>query len=94
MIDITERYDIKTAAAWILGHARRTGIPLLPKDVLQKTVESCSKEELQMIVEAGVAAELKLYPFKADTRMLARVRRTIGFLHSISFETMLDVGNG
>ena len=94
MIKLEERYDIKTAAAWILGHARRTGSPALPEDVLQKTSDECSEEELLKIIKAGQSAELKLYPFKSGTQMLARTRRTIGFLHSLTFETMLDVGSG
>ena len=32
--------------------------------------------------------------FKKGTKELPRVRRTIGFLYSIQFETMLDVGSG
>lgn len=94
MNDLEERYDLQTAAAWILGHARRTGLPDLPQTVLQKTADVFSEEELLQIVAAGQAAELKLYPFKSGTQMLARTRRTLGFLHSISFETMLDVGSG
>ncbi len=94
MNDIEERYDVKTAAAWILGHARRTGIPALLESVLQKTFDECSEKELQQIVTAGQAAGLKLYPFKSGTQILARTRRTLGFLHSISFDTMLDIGSG
>ena len=91
MNEIAERYDIRTAAAWILGHARRTGIPALPESVSQKSAGECSEDVLLQIVTAGLAAELKLYPFKSSTQMLARTRRTLGFLHSISFETMLDI---
>ena len=91
---LEERYDAKTAAAWILGHARRTGIPALPEPVLQKTADGCSEEELQQIVAMGQEAGLKLYPFKSGTQILARTRRTLGFLHSISFNTMLDIGSG
>ena len=94
MNDMEERYDVKTAAAWILGHSGRTGIPALPESLLRKTADECSEEELQRIVAAGQAADLKLYPFKSGTQMLARTRRTLGFLHSVSFETMLDVGSG
>ena len=89
-----ERYDIRTAAAWILGHARRTGIPALPEDVRRKTIDECSPEEQLFIVSAGRESDLNLYPFKSGTQMLARTRRTLGFLRSISFETMLDVGSG
>ena len=94
MNDIEERYDVETAAAWILGHAKRTGIPALPEPLLRKTADKCSNEEMHQIVCAGLAAELKMYPFKSGTQTLARTRRTLGFLHSISFETMLDIGSG
>lgn len=94
MNDISERYDIKTAAAWILGRARRTGIPALPEALAAKTADECAPEELSAIVEAGAAADLKLYPFKRGTQTLQRTRRTLGFLRSVSFDTMLDVGSG
>ncbi len=91
---IEEKYDVKTAAAWILGHARRTGIPAMPEESVNKTADECTEAELLQIVHAGLEAELKLYPFKTSTQMLARTRRTLGFLHSVSFSTMLDVGSG
>lgn len=94
MTELEERYDMRTAAAWILGHARRTGIPVFPESLLHKTADECAKEELLQIVTAGWEAGLKLYPFKSGTQMLARTRRTLGFLNSISFETMLDAGSG
>ena len=89
-----ERYDIKTACAWILGHSRRTGIPILLDNLSEKTINECSQEELLKIFEAGENAGLKLYPFKANTKELARIRRTLGFLKSVSFETLLDIGSG
>ena len=94
MTDSTERYDLPTAAAWILGHARRTGIPALDASLRKKKAGECTPGELEEIVRAGVAAECRLYPFKTGTQTLARTRRTLGFLHSIAFETMLDVGSG
>lgn len=92
--DLRERYDIETAAAWILGHARASGIPVLPEKLLGRTADGCTDDELLRIIEAGQAAGLKLYPFKAGTQTLARTRRGLGFLRSIQFETMLDVGSG
>lgn len=62
--------------------------------LLSKEIEELSEEELCAIVGAGQQAGLKLYPFKKGTKELPRVRRTIGFLYSIQFETMLDVGSG
>lgn len=94
MDNIQERYDIKTTAAWILGHSQACGIPELPAGLKNKTPDACTNEELISIVAAGHAAGLKLYPFKTGTQTLARSRKVMGFLHSIQFETMLDVGSG
>lgn len=94
MNDFIEKYDIQTAAAWIRGHAENTGVPELPSELLLKDVAELSEKELCMIVESGQNVGLKLYPFKRDTMVLQRVHRTIGFLHSLQFETMLDVGSG
>lgn len=91
---IQERYDIPTAAAWILGHARRTAVPELPENLRRKTTAECSENEMIQIVTAGLEAGLKLYPFKSGTQTLARTRRALGFLRSLSFETVLDVGSG
>ena len=94
MNDLEERYDLYTTAAWILGHARNTGIPALPPEIAGKLAGKCTEEEILAIVAAGKDAELKLYPFKTGTQGLQRVRRVMGFLHSLSYETMLDVGSG
>lgn len=94
MEDYKERYDVMTTAAWILGHARVTGVPVFPMNIKEKMADNCTDEELDQIVCAGQKAGLKLYPFKAGTQTLARSRRVMGFLHSVQFETMLDVGSG
>ncbi len=94
MTDLSERYDAETAAAWILGHARRTSVPLLPEELGKKTADECTDGEREFLLRAGLDAGLKLYPFKRGTMELARTRRTLGFLHSLSFESMLDVGSG
>ena len=72
-----DRYDLETAAAWILGHARNTGIPDLPEEVRRRTADACSEEEKRRIIAAGQAAGLKLYPFKLGTQTLARTRKTL-----------------
>lgn len=92
--DYAQRYDMRTAAAWVLGHARRTGVPKLPDELSGRKTDECTDEEKVRILAAAQAAGLKLYPFKSGTRTLARTQRTLGFLRSISFETMLDVGSG
>lgn len=94
MNELIEKYDIRTASAWIRGHAKSTGVPELSEELLLKDIVELSEEELCSIVAAGRKTELKLYPFKKGTQILPRVRRTIGFLYSFQFETMLDVGSG
>ena len=94
MTDWNERYDMAAACAWILGHARNTGVPALPERLRLKTAGECTQEELAQIMAGGQEAGLKLYPFKQSTQVLQRTKRTLGFLHSVSFETMLDVGSG
>lgn len=94
MNEIEERYDVKTACAWILGHARNSGIPALSESLRNKTADMCSEDETRLILQAGIDANLKLYPFKTGTQVLQRTKRTLGFLRSVSFETMLDVGSG
>lgn len=94
MDELIKKYDIQTAAAWIRGHAANTGIPTLREELLSKDLSYLTEEELCRIIESGLKAGLKLYPFKNGTQILPRVRRTIGFLCSLQFETLLDVGSG
>ncbi len=94
MEDLAERYDMRIAAAWILGHSRRVGVPVLPQDLRGLTAGACTSDELDVVVRTGLDAGLKLYPFKRSTKTLPRVRRTMGFLRSLRFDTMLDVGSG
>lgn len=94
MNELEEKYDLQTAAAWILGHANRTGIPAMPPEFRGRKANDCQKEELVQIAAAAQQAGLKLYPFKRGTRPLARTKRALGFLHSVSFESMLDIGSG
>ena len=45
--DFEERYDIISTAAWILGHARNTGTPVLPVTIRHKRAFDCSAEQLE-----------------------------------------------
>lgn len=89
-----ERYHLKSAAAWLRGHAKRTGVPELDVKLLEMPLEVLTDRELVAIVRAGEAAGQKLYPFKTGKSELPRVGQVIGFLHGIEFETLLDVGSG
>jgi len=89
-----ERYHLKPAAAWLRGHAIKTGTPEIDSELLEMPLEVLTDEELSSIVEIGEATGQKLYPFKAGKAELPRVRQALGFLHGIEFETLLDVGSG
>lgn len=94
MQDVAQRYDLKQAAAWLRGYALRTGTPAIEKELLQLPLQALTEAELCAIVEAGAREGLKLYPFKTGKTELPRVRRVLGFLHGVEFETLLDVGSG
>ena len=63
-MDYKERYDLYTAAAWIRGHQKMTGVPLLTQEQQEQPLELLTEEESEKILAAAKAAELKLYPFK------------------------------
>ncbi len=90
----TPRYDLTAASAWIRGRSMHTGSPALPAPLLQRPLEALSEAEKTAVVEAGMAAGLKLYPFKRDKKPLGRVQRTLGFLWSVQPESLLDIGSG
>ena len=94
MNDYSERYDLKPAAAWLRGHALRTGVPNIDKELLDMPLEVLTDAELSAIVEAGERTGQKLYPFKTGKTELPRVRRVLSFLHGIEFETLLELGSG
>lgn len=94
MNDYSERYDLKPAAAWLRGHALRTGTPDIDRELLEIPLEVLTDAELSAIVAAGERTGQKLYPFKTGKAELPRVRRVLSFLHGVEFETLLDVGSG
>ena len=89
-----QRYNLKPAAAWLRGHALKTGMPAIDTELLEMPLEVLTDEELSHIVEIGVVGGQKLYPFKTGKSELPRVRAVLGFLHGVEFETLLDIGSG
>lgn len=90
----SERYNLKPAAAWLRGHALKTGVLEIDAELLEMPLEVLTDEELSSIVEIGEKTGQKLYPFKTGKSELPRVRQVLGFLHGIEFDTLLDVGSG
>lgn len=93
-MDVKYRYDTILASAWLRGNSKRTGVPDLPTPLLQKPFEDLTEMERATILDYGESAGLKLYPFKRDKTQMPRVKRTLGFLRSIQFESLLDIGSG
>ena len=51
-------------------------------------------EDFLSVINLGEKLNVKLYHFKKTDRLLPRVNKTIGFLKSLYFESLLDVGSG
>ncbi|MBQ2989982.1 MAG: class I SAM-dependent methyltransferase [Clostridia bacterium] len=89
-----ERYMLRFAAAYYRGRALRTGKPVLDSTLADSQLEALTQEMAEEIVREGCSEEDKLYYFKRTHEDMPRVRRTLGFLKSVRFESLLDVGSG
>lgn len=89
------RYYDRLAAARIRGMAVRTGKAVFDDEILlRKELSELTQQETERILEAGKQAGEKLYAFKSSHSELPRVKRVLGFLKSLQFESLLDVGSG
>lgn len=80
-------------AAYVRGHARRTGTPRLPKELVEKPLSELTGGEASLLQALGKEAGLKMYRFK-NHENLPRVHKVLGFLRGIWPENLLDVGSG
>ncbi len=87
-------YYKKPLAAYVRGHSASSGVPPLEGSLADTPLDALTEEQLCALYSAGKAAGLKLYRFKNTHDELPRVKRVLGFLKGISFETLLDVGSG
>ena len=88
-------YYERLAAAYVRGKAGRNGYPVFEKpEFLQKDLAELNDREIEEIIAIGQSAEDKLYAFKNTHRDMPRVKRVLGFLKSVQFESLLDVGSG
>lgn len=84
----------RLAAAYVRGHSLRTGKPGLQDGWKRGSLEELEKGDIENIIKAGREADLKIYRFKTTHRDMPRIKKVIGFLRGISFESLLDVGSG
>ena len=90
-----ERYHLLYAAAAVRGNIIKLGkTSFLPPELYEKELYELSREECERILEVGCSLGIKLYHFKKSDRTLPRVNKVLGFLKSIYFENLLDVGSG
>jgi len=89
---LSDEYDLLLSAAYVRG-AIATASPYC-EHLLSEPLGSLSEEELETLLVAGRAAGLDIYHFKKSHASLPRVRAVLGFLHSVAFSSLLDVGSG
>ena len=89
---LSNEYDLLLAAAYVRGAV--SAIPQHCEYLLRDQLYSLSEDELETLLSIGRAAGLDLYHFKKSHASLPRVRAVLGFLHSIAFSSLLDVGSG
>jgi len=91
-----ERYYSMLGAAAARGAMDRLGShgADLPPTLLQKPLAELSVPECEALIAKAHALGIKTHYFKRSDRMLPRVHCVMGFLKSISFISLLDVGSG
>lgn len=87
-------YYERLAAAYVRGHSLRTGQPSLSQEWKCRPLSELGEDSIRDIMNAGREAQLKMYRFKAGHEDMPRVRKVLGFLKGVSFESLLDVGSG
>ena len=84
-----ENLNCRYAAAYVRGVADD-----LPVHLQTMPLDELNPQEIDEVIAWGKARELKLYRFKQQDEPLPRVRRTLGFLKSVRFDSLLDVDSG
>ena len=89
-----ERYYDTFAVAYYRGLAQHEEKIALSERLLRTPLEELTDEENQAIITAGCAVRDRRYYFKRTHGEMPRVKRVLGFLRSVQFESLLDVGSG
>ncbi len=89
-----KNYYTYPLAAYVRGYLLKKGDRSVPLELLTAPLEALCEDDLDALTEAGKRHSLKLYHFKNNHSGLPRVVRVLGFLKSIYFESLLDVGSG
>lgn len=88
------RYYAKYAVAAVRGRLKRERKQnLLNAELFNKSLDELTKTEMEEIFAVATENGMDLYHFKR-TELLPRVRKVLGFLKGVYFESLLDVGSG
>lgn len=90
---MNERFYSKYALAVIRGQIKRLGLPF-DAEILEKDLDELTENDRCALFDFASQHKIKLYYFKKSDRTLPRVTKVLGFLKSIYFENLLDVGSG
>ena len=89
------RYYNKYAVAAVRGAVKRLEKnDMLRAELMEKELDALTEKECDEILERAEICGIKLYHFKATHNDMPRVKKVLGFLRGIYFESLLDVGSG
>lgn len=95
MEHLDQRYYNTFAVAAIRGNLERLGkADLLSEALMKKMLEELGENERDEILAAAEESNIKLYHFKSTHSDMPRVKKVLGFLRGICFDSLLDVGSG
>ncbi len=91
-----ERYYERMAAAYLRGVAAAKDITVPEKTaaLFAGKWEEMTGEDVKKLLLAGQSLGIRLHYFKRSSGELPRVKRTLGILRGLSFQSLLDVGSG
>ena len=82
------------AVAAVRGYLMRNSENGLPAELTKVPLGSLSDSDILKLITFGEDAGIKLYRFKRGHEELPRVKKILGFLHSVQPQSLLDVGSG
>jgi 2-polyprenyl-3-methyl-5-hydroxy-6-metoxy-1,4-benzoquinol methylase len=89
----TREYYQTLAAAFVRGKLTDAAVRAAHQPLFTQPLEALSAEEVEQVIELGIAQGLRLHRFKR-TMDLPRVRRVLGMLRGLQPASLLDVGSG
>lgn len=93
LLKISGYYYSQTGAAYVRG-IFGTDAEFQAARLCRIPFGELTEEEIETLFRTGMEKELKMSRFKRAPEELPRVRRVLGILKSLQFESLMDVGSG